>query len=129
MKDNPPTPDIHPGTPDVVIAQLEAEQQEAEKQSDQPKPVATAKPVDAKDKGPIVDPLQVLLASVPTPLGSTTVTEEEDLLLSVGDVTTTEIVVRLPPTETGDTPGDCDPDEKDDVQLTSANVGDNMGDI
>ena len=25
--------------------------------------------------------------------------------------------------------GDCDPDEKDDVQLTSADVRDNMGDI
>ena len=25
--------------------------------------------------------------------------------------------------------GDCDPDEKDDVQLTSADVGDNMEDI
>ena len=129
VEDNPPTPDICPGTPDVVIAQLEVEQQEAEKQSDQPKLEATFKPVDAKDEGPMVDPLQVLPASVPTLLGSTTITEEEDLLLSVGDVTTTETVVRPPPTETGDTPGDYDPDEKDDVQLTSADVGHNIRDI
>ena len=55
---------------------------------------------EVKAEEPMVDPLQVLLASVPAPLGSTTVTKEEDLLLSVGDVTTTEIVVRLPPKET-----------------------------
>ena len=94
----------------MVIAQLEEEQQEAEKQSDQPESVVTAKTAEVKAEEPMVDPLQILLASEPAPLGST-------------------IAVRLPPKETENISGDCDPDEKDDVQLTSADVRDNMGDI
>ena len=129
VEDNPSTPDIHPGTPDVVIAQLEEEQWEVEKQSDQPESVATTKTADVKAEELMVNPLQVLLASVPAPLGSTTVTEEEDQLLSVGDITTIEIAVRPPLKETRNISDDCDPEEKDDVQLTSADVGDNMGDI
>ena len=75
----------------------------------------------------MVDPLQVLLASTPTALGSATVTKEEDLLLDVSDVTTTKVAARLPHEQ--DSSGGCKPDEKDHVQLTSADVGDNMGDI
>ena len=76
----------------------------------------------------MVDPLQVLLASVPVTLGSTTVTEE-DQLLGVGDVTTTNVVARLPPDQVKDPSGDATPNEKDDVKLTSKDVGDNMEDI
>ena len=82
------------------------------------------KPSDA-----LVDPLQVLLASIPIALESATVTEEEDQLLGVGDVTTTDVMARLPPDQVKDPSGDAIPDEKDDIQLTSADVGDNMGDI
>ena len=79
------------------------------------------KPSDA-----LVDPLQVLLASVPIALGSATVTKEEDRLLGVDDVTTTNVVARPPPDQVKDPSGDAIPDEKDDVQLTSADVGDNI---
>ena len=78
VDNNPPTPDILPGTADVVIAQLDEEQQEAEKQPDQPILVAATKTVEVKAKEAMVDPLQVLPASVPASLGSTTVTKEED---------------------------------------------------
>ena len=47
----------------------------------------------------MVDPLQVLLAAVLVALGSTTVTEEEDQLLGVDDVTATDVVARPPPTK------------------------------
>ena len=77
----------------------------------------------------MVDPLQVLLASVPVTLGSTTVTEEEDQLLGVGDVTTTDVGARLPPDQVKDPSGDVTPDKKDDVKLTSEDMGDNMEDI
>ena len=77
----------------------------------------------------MVDPLQVLLASVPVALGSTTITKEEDRLLGVGDVTTTDVVARLPPDQVEDPSGDATPNEKDDVKLTSEDVGDNTADI
>ena len=77
----------------------------------------------------MVDPLQVLLAAVPFALGSTTVTEEEDWLLGVGDVTATGVVARPPPNQVKDPSGDATPDEKDDVKPTSKDVGDNMEDI
>ena len=77
----------------------------------------------------MVDPLQVLLASVPVALGSTTVTKEEDQLLGVGDVTTTNVAARPPPDQVKDPSGDATPDEKDDVKLTSEDMGDNMEDI
>ena len=86
-------------------------------------------PVKMKPSDALVDPLQVLLTSVPTTLGSATVTKEEDQLLGVGDVTTTDVAARLPPNQVKDPSGDAILDEKDDVQLTSADVGDNMGDI
>ena len=44
----------------------------------------------------MVDPLQVLLASVPVALGSTTITKEEDQLLGVGNVTTTDVAAGPP---------------------------------
>ena len=63
------------------------------------------------------------------PLGSTTVTKEEDWLLGVGDVTATDVAARLPPNQVKDPSGDATPNEKDDVKLTSEDVGDNMEDI
>ena len=86
-------------------------------------------PVKMKPNDALVDPLQVLLMSASTALGSTTVTEEEDQLLGVGDVTTSDITARPPPDQVKDPSGDAILDEKDDVKLTSADVGDNMGDI
>ena len=80
-EDNPPTPDICPGTPDLITAQLDWEQHESDEvpaqllaQQMAPSPADTAKfePTDA-----MVDPLQVLLAAVPVTLGSTTVSKEE----------------------------------------------------
>ena len=87
-----------------------------------------ADPAKVKSTDIMVDPLQVLLASVPVALGSTTVTEE-DRLLGVGDVTTTNVVARLPPDQVKDLSGDATPDEKDDVKLTPEDLGDNMEDI
>ena len=71
----------------------------------------------------------ILLASVPVALGSTTVTKEEDWLLGVGDVTTIDVAARLPPDQVKGPSGDATPDEKDDVKLTSEDMGDNMEDI
>ena len=73
--------------------------------------------------------MQVLLTLVPVALGSTTVTKEEDCLLGVGDVTTTNVVTRPPPNQVKDPSGDATPNEKDDVKLTSKDMGDNMEDI
>ena len=77
----------------------------------------------------MVDPLQVLLATVPVALGSTIVTKEEDQLLGVGYVTATKVVARPPPDQMKDTSGDDIPNEKDNVKPTSEDVGDNMEDI
>ena len=77
----------------------------------------------------MIDPLQVLLASVPVTLGSTAITKEEDQLLGVGDVTVTDVAARLPPNQAKDTSGDATLNEKDDVKLTSEDMSDNMGDI
>ena len=129
VEDNPPTPDFCPGTPDVVMAQLDQEQCEKGEQPPQPEALSATNPTEVKVDEAMVDPLQVLLASALTTLGSTTVTEEEDLLLDVSDVTTTEVVARLPPEQVKDSSGGCEPDEKDNVPLMSADVGDNMGDI
>ena len=77
-EDNPPTPDIHPGTLDLIVAQLDQKQHEsggAPAQQDAP---STTDPAKVKLTDIMVDPLQVLLASVPVALGSTTVIEEED---------------------------------------------------
>ena len=79
---------------------------------------------DTKSAEEWVDPLNVLLAAVPTALGSTTVTEEEDHLIGIGDVTTTQIAVR-PPQENPETFLTIVKQNK----LTSADVGDNMEDI
>ena len=87
-EDNPPTPDFCPGTPDVIIAQLDQEQYEVEEVPAQQEVTSTTNPVKMKPNDTLVDPLQVLLTSVPITLGSATVTKEEDQLLGVGDVTT-----------------------------------------
>ena len=129
VEDNLPTPDFCPGTPDVVMAQLDQEQHEKGEQPPQPEASSATNPAEVKADKAMVDPLQVLLASALTTLESTTVTEEEDLLLDVSNVTTTEVVARPPPEQAKDSSGGCKPDEKDNVQLTSADVGDNMGDI
>ena len=128
MEDNLPTPDFCPGTPDVVMAQLDQEQCEKGEQPSQPEALHATNPAEVKADEAMVDPLQVLLASAPTTLGSATVTEE-DLLLDVSDVTTTEVVARPPPEQVKGSSSGCKPDEKDNVQLISADVGDNMGDI
>ena len=44
-------------------------------------------------------------------------------------MTTTDVVARLPPDQVKDPSGDAAPSEKDDVKLTSKDVGDNMEDI
>ena len=88
-----------------------------------------ADPTKVEPADTMVDPLQVLLATVPVALGSTTATKEEDWLLGVGDVTATEVVARPPPDQMKDTSGDDTPDRKDNVKLTSEDVGDNMEDI
>ena len=77
----------------------------------------------------MVDPLQVLLALVPVALGSTTITEEDRLLGVVSEVTTTDVMARPPSDQVEDPSGDATPDEKDDVKLTSEDMGDNMEDI
>ena len=92
----------HPGTPDVVMAQLDQEQHEKGEQPYQPEALSATNPAEVKADEAMVDPLQVLLASAPTALGSTTVTKEEDLLLDVSNVTTTEVAARPPPEQAKD---------------------------
>ena len=81
-EDNPLTPDIHPGTLDLIAAQLDWEEHESNEvpaqlpaQQMAPSPADTTK---VEPTNAMVDPLQVLLAAVPVALGSTTVTKEED---------------------------------------------------
>ena len=85
-------------------------------------------PPESSPLMPWFDPLQVLLAAMQLPWGLPTVTEE-DQLLSVGDVTATEVAARPLPDQMKDTSGDDTPNEKDDVKLTSEDVGDDMEDI
>ena len=128
-KDNPPTPDIHPRTLDLIVTQLDWEQCESDEAPAQQTAPSPADPAKVKPTDAIVDPLQILLAAVPVALESTTVTEEEDQLLGVDDVTATEVVAKLPPDQIKDTSGNDTPNEKDDVKLTSEDVGDDMEDI
>ena len=95
-------------------------------QQDAPPPTDPAKTQSANV---MVDPLQVLLASVPAVMGSPTITEEEDRLLGAEEMTTGEVVARLPPQQIKDHSNDATPDNKDDIKLTSKDIGDNMGDI
>ena len=44
-------------------------------------------------------------------------------------MTTINVVARPPPDQVKDSSGDTTPDEKDDVMLTSEDMGDNMEDI
>ena len=106
-KDHPPTPDICPGTPDLIMAQLDQEQCESDEAAAQWDAPSTADPAKVKSTNIMVDPLQVLLALVPVALGSTTVTKEEDWLLGVGDVTTTDVVAMPPPDQVKDPSGDA----------------------
>ena len=88
-KDNLPTPDICPRTPDLIMTQLDWEEHEPDEAPVQQTAPSPADPTKVKPNDAMVDPLQVLLAAVLVALGSTTVTEE-DQLLGV-DVTTTEV--------------------------------------
>ena len=76
-EDNPPTPDICPGTPDLIVAQLDQEQHESDEAPAQQDAPSTADPTKIESTDVMVDPLQVLLASAPAALGSTIVTEED----------------------------------------------------
>ena len=111
------------------MAQLNQEQHESDKAPAQWDAPSTADPTKVKPTDIMVDPLQVLLASVPVALGPTTVTKEEDWLLGVGDVTTTDVAAKPPPDQVKDPSGNATPDQKDDVKLTSKDIGDNMEDI
>ena len=62
-------------------------------------------------------------------MGSPTITEEEDQLLGAEEVTTDEVVARLPPQPIQDPSDDVAPNDKDDCKLTTTDVGDNMEDI
>ena len=128
-EDNPPTPDIRPRTPDLIVAQLYQEQCESDEAPSQQDAPSTADPAKVKLTDVMVDPLQVLLASVPVALGSTTVTKEKDRLLGVGNMTATDVVARPPPNQVKDPSDDATPNEKDNVKLTSKDIGDNMEDI
>ena len=77
-EDNPLTPDIHPGTLDLIVGQLDWEQHESDEVPAQQTAPSPADPAKIKPTDTMVDPLQVLLAVVPVTLGSTTVTKEED---------------------------------------------------
>ena len=77
-EDHPPTPDVHSGTPDLIVDQLIQEQHEPVRtptQQDAPLPTG---PASIQSANVMVDPLQVLLASAPPVMGSPTITEEED---------------------------------------------------
>ena len=60
------------------MAQLDQEQHESDEAPAQGDAPSTADPAKVKSTDAMVDPLQVLLASVPVALGSTTITKEED---------------------------------------------------
>ena len=128
-EDNPLTPDIHPGTPDLIMAQLDQEQHESDEAPAQQDAPSTADLAKVESTNVMVDLLEVLLASAPVALGSTTITEEEDQLPGVGDVTATDTAARPPPDQVKDPSGDATPDEKDDIKLTSKDIGDYMEDI
>ena len=128
MDDKLPTPDIRPGTPNDLIEQLDKEDQK-EEQVPPPAQIASSKPEAVPPKDETVDPLAVLLSSVPTEIGPITVTEEEDWLLGEGDVVTSKQAVRPPPIETKPLLEESTLEQKDDVKLTSADVGDTMEEI
>ena len=128
-EDHPPTPDVCSGTPDLIVDKLIQEQHGSVRtptQQDAPLPIS---PASIQSASVMVDPLQVLLASAPPVMGSPTVTEEEDRLLGAEEVTTDEVVARPPPQQIQDPMGDAAPNDKDDIKLTSADMGDNMEDI
>ena len=63
-------------------------------QQDAPLPTG---PASIQSANVMIDPLQVLLASAPPVMGSPTITKEEDQLLGTEELTTEEVVARLPP--------------------------------
>ena len=72
------TPDVHSGTPDLIVDQPIQEQHgpvRTPTQQDAPLPTS---PASIQSASFMVDPLQVLLASAPPVMGSPTITEEED---------------------------------------------------
>ena len=95
-EDNPPAPDIHPRTPDLIVAQLDQEQCESDEAPVQQDAPSTADPTKVELTDAMVDPLQVLLVAVPVAPGCT---KEEDRLLGVSDVTATDVAARLPLTK------------------------------
>ena len=70
--DHPPTPNVHSGTPDLIVGQPPKDQLT---QQDAP---SMTSPVSIQPANDMVDPLQVLLASAPPVMGSPTITKEED---------------------------------------------------
>ena len=77
-EDNPPTPDVHSGTLDLIVDQLIHEEHgpvRTPTQQDAPLPTG---PASIQSASVIVDPLQVLFASAPPVMGSPTITKEED---------------------------------------------------
>ena len=122
-EDHPPTPDVHSGTPDLIMDQLTKDQ------PTQQDALSTTGLVSIQPANDMVDPLQVLLASAPPVMGSPTITEEEDQLLGAEEVTTEEVAARLPPQPTQGPSDDAPHDDKDDFKLTATDVGDNMEDI
>ena len=128
-EDHPLTPDVHSGTPDLIVDQLIQEQHEPVRtptQQDAPFPTS---PASIQSANVMIDPLQVLLASAPPVMGSPTITEEEDQLLGIEEVTTEEVATRPHPQPIQDPSDDAAPNDKDDFKLTTADVGDNMEDI
>ena len=125
MDDKPPTLDIRPGTPNDLIEQLDKENQK----ESPPAQMASAKPEAVPPNDETMDPLAVLLSSVPTEMGSSTVTEEEDWLLGEGDVITSKQVVRPPPIKTKAPSEESTLEQKDNMELTYADVGDTMEEI
>ena len=71
-EDDPPTPDICCGTLDLIMAQLDQEQCESDEAPAQWDAPSTGDLAKVESTDGMVDPLQVLLASVPVALGSTT---------------------------------------------------------
>ena len=123
------TPYVHSGTLEVIVDQLIQEQHEPLRtatQQDAPLPTG---PTSIQSASVMVDPLQVLLASAPPVMGSPTITEEEYQLLGTEEVTTDEVVARLPPQPIQDPLGDAAPNDEDDFKLTTTDVGDNIEDI
>ena len=69
-EDHLPTPDVHSGTPDLIVDYLIQEQHEPVRTPTQQDAPLTTGPASIQSANVIVDPLQVLLASAPPVMGS-----------------------------------------------------------